>query len=127
VGTARLVSVVKLIRQQIIALGGEVRFQAIVTDFIIKDRKLVGLVINGEEVLHCQAVLLGIGHSARDTFRVLLERGVTMQQKPFSIGVRIEHPQELIDRLQAGLPCPTRQVRLYLLHVSRRLCGGGCL
>lgn len=102
VGTDRLVSVVKQIRQQVIALGGEVRFQAKVTDFIIKDRKLVGLVINGEEVLHCQAVLLGIGHSARDTFRVLLERGVTMQQKPFSIGVRIEHPQELIDRAQYG-------------------------
>lgn len=102
IGTDLLRMIVKKIRHEIIARGGEVRFQAKVSDFIIKDGKLNGLVINDRERLACHLALLGIGHSARDTFAVLHSRGVAMIQKPFSIGVRIEHPQEVIDRAQYG-------------------------
>ena len=102
IGTDLLKTVVKNIRNEIIALGGEVRFQSRVTDFVIKDGKIEALMINGEERLECKTVLLAIGHSARDTFEVLYRRGVAMSPKPFSIGIRIEHPQELINRAQYG-------------------------
>jgi uncharacterized FAD-dependent dehydrogenase len=102
IGTDLLKTTVKNIRQEIIARGGEVRFNAKVTDFIIKDEKVIGLKINDSEQLRCGVVLLGIGHSARDTFEILSDRGVVMNQKPFSIGVRVEHPQEIIDKAQYG-------------------------
>lgn len=102
VGTDLLKSVVINIRNQIIRNGGEVRFKAKVTDFIIKDYEIRGLVINESEKIKCNTVLLGIGHSARDTFRTLNLRGVKITPKPFSIGVRIEHPQKLIDHAQYG-------------------------
>lgn len=102
IGTDVLRSTVKNIRQEIIAYGGEVRFNAKVTDFVIKDGKIHAVIINNDETLYCKVVLLAIGHSARDTFEVLLRRGVGMSRKPFSIGVRIEHPQEIINRAQYG-------------------------
>ena len=102
IGTDLLRETVKNIRTEIIAHGGEVRFQSKVTDFIIHDGQLTALIINDHEQLDCTAALLGIGHSARDTFEILHQRGITMTQKPFSIGVRIEHSQNLIDRSQYG-------------------------
>lgn len=102
IGTDLLRETVKNIRQTIIAHGGEVRFQSQVTDFLIDHNQLTGLVINHQEQLRCDVALLGIGHSARDTFHTLYEKGVAMTQKPFSIGVRIEHPQKLIDHAQYG-------------------------
>jgi len=103
IGTDLLREIVKNIRKEIIAAGGDVRFQAKVTDFIIEDKLLSGLVINDHEKIHCSIALLGIGHSARDTYEALHKRGIAMTQKPFSIGVRIEHPQNIIDKAQYGL------------------------
>ena len=102
VGTDRLRQVVKKIRQQIVNLGGEVRFGRQVTDLRIEAGELTGLTVNGSQTIDCSVALLGIGHSARDTYRQLQRLGVAMEAKPFSIGVRIEHPQELIDRSQYG-------------------------
>lgn len=102
IGTDILKTVVKNIRQEIISYGGEVRFNAKVTDFIIEDGNIKGVIIDNNEELCCQVVLLATGHSARDTYEVLLRRGVAMSQKPFSIGLRIEHPQDFIDRAQYG-------------------------
>lgn len=102
IGTDMLKSTVINIRKEIIAHGGEVRFKAKVTDFIIKDGNIDALVINDKERLHCRVILLAIGHSARDTYDVLHRRGVCMSQKPFSIGVRIEHPQDIINKAQYG-------------------------
>ncbi|MGI5910986.1 MAG: FAD-dependent protein [Syntrophomonadaceae bacterium] len=102
VGTDKLKSTVKNIREEIIAYGGKVCFKAKVTDFIIKDGKIKALVINDNEELDCQVILLAIGHSARDTFALLHHRGITMIPKPFSIGVRIEHPQDIINQAQYG-------------------------
>lgn len=103
IGTDLLRETVKNIRKKIISLGGEVKFQSKVTDFMIEDGRLTGLVINEKATLPCQVALLGIGHSARDTFETLHQLGVAMSQKPFSIGVRIEHPQKLIDQAQYGV------------------------
>ncbi len=111
IGTFKLVKVVENLRQQIIALGGEIRFQQRVTDVLVEDgkhgRQLRGLRVldqaSGEtSELRTDHAILALGHSARDTFAMLHERGVQMQAKPFSIGFRIEHPQSLIDRARWG-------------------------
>lgn len=102
IGTDILKSVVKNIRQEILAYGGEVRFKAKVTDFIIKDGNIEAVIINDKERLPGKVILLAIGHSARDTMEVLYHRGIGMAQKSFSIGVRIEHPQNTINIAQYG-------------------------
>jgi uncharacterized FAD-dependent dehydrogenase len=102
IGTFRLTGVVENMREQIRALGGEVRFQQRVTDVLIEDGQLVGVELNGGEQIHSRHVILALGHSARDTFRMLHGRGVFMEAKPFSVGFRIEHPQSLIDRARLG-------------------------
>lgn len=102
VGTDNLRTMVKNIRRQIIAYGGQVEFEAKVTDINVKDGKLIGITINGDRYLACDIAMFGIGHSARDTYEMLYHRGIMMEAKPFAIGVRIEHPQELIDRAQYG-------------------------
>ena len=102
IGTDLLRSTVKNIRQKILAFGGDVRFRAKVMDLIIKDGRIAGIILNGSEKLECGVLMPAIGHSARDTFEMLYRRGVGMSRKAFSIGVRIEHPQELIDRAQYG-------------------------
>ena len=105
IGTDKLPGVVRSIRQQVIALGGEVRFSTQVTDFRLKEGRLVGLTLRtpaGEEALECSQVILAIGHSARDTFQELHSLGLPMEAKAFSVGARIEHPASLIDRAQYG-------------------------
>ena len=102
VGTDVLLTVVQNIRQRIISLGGQVRFNSQVTDLIIDNGVLTGLEINGAEHISCDRAILAIGHSARDTFEKLLDLGIEMQPKVFSMGVRIEHLQSSIDRAQYG-------------------------
>src|SRR6476620_8754206 len=111
IGTFKLVKVVENLREQIIALGGEIRFEQRVTDVIIEgqgeQRQLRGLkVLNqatGETTeLRADHVVMALGHSSRDTFAMLYQRGVAMEAKPFSIGFRIEHPQGIIDRARWG-------------------------
>ena len=103
IGTDKLREVVKNIRQEIIALGGQVEFESKVTDIDVKDGQLKGLTINETKYIPCSIALFGIGHSARDTYEMLYQRGVAMEAKAFSIGVRIEHPQEVIDASQYGI------------------------
>ena len=102
IGTFRLTGVVENMRQQIEALGGEVRFQQRVTDVLIDDGQLTGVVLADGEQLKSRHVIMALGHSARDTFRMLHDRGVYMEAKPFSVGFRIEHPQSLIDSARLG-------------------------
>ncbi|MDP3230004.1 MAG: NAD(P)/FAD-dependent oxidoreductase [Acidovorax sp.] len=111
IGTFKLVKVVENLREQIIALGGEIRFEQRVTDVIVENdapgRHLRGLkVLNqatGETTeLRADHVVMALGHSSRDTFAMLYERGVAMEAKPFSIGFRVEHPQGVIDRARWG-------------------------
>lgn len=105
IGTDRLHETVKNIRKKIINLGGEVRFNAVVTEILRKDGQVkgVGFVEKGNYAqLSSDHVVLAIGHSARDTFQRMFSSGIYMEQKPFSIGVRIEHPQKMIDQIQYG-------------------------
>jgi uncharacterized protein len=102
IGTFRLVSMVEKMRADIEALGGEIRFQQRVTDVLIEDGAIRGVTLVSGEELRADHVVLALGHSARDTFAMLHERGVYMEAKPFSVGFRIEHPQSIIDRARFG-------------------------
>jgi uncharacterized FAD-dependent dehydrogenase len=112
VGTFRLVGMVEKLRADIEALGGEIRFQQQVSDVLIEDgpsrgggpatRRIRGLTLASGEQLDADHVVLALGHSARDTFAMLQQRGVYLEAKPFSVGFRIEHPQSLIDRARFG-------------------------
>jgi len=107
IGTFRLVTMVESLRAEIEALGGEYRFSARVTDLDIETagdgrRRVRGVMLDDGSRIAASHVVLAIGHSARDTFQMLHDRGVAMEAKPFSIGVRIEHPQSLIDRCRFG-------------------------
>lgn len=102
IGTFRLVGVVEQLRATIQSLGGEIRFQSRVSDLLIDDGQVCGVELSSGEQIQTNAVLLAVGHSARDTFEMLHARGVAMEPKAFSMGFRIEHPQSMIDRCQYG-------------------------
>lgn len=127
IGTDKLRMVVKNIRQKMIDLGAEVRFESAVTDLVIESGKLKGLVINQDQYVPCAAALFGIGHSARDTYRMLAEKKVMLEAKAFAVGVRIEHPQEFIDRAQFGADAghPRLGVADYAVTYQDTLTGRG--
>lgn len=105
VGTDQLIGAVKGLRTAIQQEGGEVLFSHHVTDVLVKDGKVCGLRVDtprGNVTLDADRVIAAIGHSARDTMAMLYERGLPMEQKPFAVGVRIEHPRTMIDRSQYG-------------------------
>jgi len=106
IGTFRLVGMIEKMRADIEALGGEIRFEQRVTDVLIEPgpdgRHIRGVTLASGEQLRADHVVLALGHSARDTFAMLHERGVFMEAKPFSVGFRIEHPQSIIDRARFG-------------------------
>lgn len=102
VGTDILKDVVKNIRAEIISLGGEIRFNTKLSDVSIKNGKVNSITLSSGETIPCSVLILGIGHSARDTYKMLFEKGVNMIQKPFSVGFRIEHLQEDINRAMYG-------------------------
>jgi len=102
IGTFRLVTVVEQLRATIESLGGEIRFQNRVDDIIIDNGQVRGVTLASGETINTDHVLLAVGHSARDTFKMLYDRGVYIEAKPFSIGFRIEHPQSLIDTCRFG-------------------------
>ena len=102
-GTDKLIAIVRNLRKEIIRLGGEVRFGAKVTDFLIEEKKKIkGVIINNEEKLYAGHIVLAIGHSARDTFQVLERSGFAMEPKAFAVGYRVQHPQKDIDESQYG-------------------------
>jgi uncharacterized protein len=102
IGTFRLVKMVEAMRDTIESLGGEFRFQSKVVDLDIDNGQMRGVVLEGGEHIATDHVVLAVGHSARDTFQMLHDRGVYVEAKPFSIGFRAEHPQSLIDRARFG-------------------------
>jgi uncharacterized FAD-dependent dehydrogenase len=106
IGTFRLTGVVARMREEIIALGGEVRFEHKVVDLLIDERdsakEVRGVQLADGTTIASRHVVLALGHSSRDTFRMLEQRKVFMEAKPFAIGFRIEHPQSLIDRARLG-------------------------
>lgn len=102
IGTLKLVKIVEKMRNTIQDLGGEFLFQSRADDLMIEDGQLRGVVLADGEKLHSDRVILAIGHSARDTFNMLYRQGVQIEAKPFSMGLRIEHPQPMIDECRFG-------------------------
>lgn len=102
IGTFRLVGMVEEMRKTIIELGGEIRFESRVTDIAIQDQQVQGVTLHHGEFIPTNHLVLAVGHSARDTFEMVYDKGIYVEAKPFSIGFRIEHPQSLIDRARYG-------------------------
>ena len=100
IGSNKLPVVVQNIRQTILEHGGEIHFDSFVTDFILEDKSIKGVIVNGCDEHFAEAVILATGHSARDIFHLLERRKVVIEPKPFALGVRVEHPQALIDEIQ---------------------------
>lgn len=103
IGTDVLCRVVERMREQILEWGGRVRFESQMTDVDIQDGKIAGVWVNGTEYLACEKLVLATGHSARDTFEMLYAREVPMEAKAFAVGLRVEHPQEMINESQYGM------------------------
>ncbi len=102
IGTDKLIKVVRTIREEIQALGGEVRFETMMDELLLRDGRVCGVRLRSGEVIATDRVILAVGHSARPTFEMLHGLGVSMEAKPLSIGVRVEHPQSVIDKTQYG-------------------------
>lgn len=133
IGTDILMRVVENLRRQIIEWGGEVRFASQVTSLLAENGRVAGVVVNGEEI-RSGTVVLAIGHSARDTFHMLHELRIPMEAKSFAVGLRMEHPREMIDRLQYGecsIPLPAASYKVTAQTASGRgvysfcMCPGG--
>ena len=102
IGTDLLRNIIKNMRNKIISLGGEFYFNSKLTDIIIEDNKVKQIEINNKELIDCNILLLAIGHSARDTFYLLKDKNINMQNKPFAVGLRVMHDKEFIDNSQYG-------------------------
>lgn len=136
-GTDALIGLVKNIRRFIEEAGGEVRFSSKVTDLEIRDNTLTAVMVNDSEKIETNTMVLAVGHSARDTFSMLKDKGLCMEAKSFAVGLRAEHPQTLINQYQYGQEDPEdlgaaaykvthrgkRTGCVQLLHVSWRICG----
>lgn len=107
IGTDRLRRVIVNIRRYLEKCGAVIRFQEKLTDIIAGPDRLRAIVINGRLEEMCDILLLAPGNSARDTYAMLEHRGIRIEQKPFAVGVRVEHPQELINQIQYGFPTPS--------------------
>lgn len=102
IGTDVLSKIVKSMREEILRLGGEVRFHSRVTEILTENGRVTGVRVNDTETIPCEQVVLAPGHSARDTFSMLYEKQFPMSAKPFAVGFRVEHPQKLINVSQYG-------------------------
>lgn len=102
IGTNKLPQLIENIRHEIITCGGEVHFDSKLTDLLVENDEVVGIEINGSQKVACKRLILATGHSARDIFYLLNEKKIALEFKPFALGVRVEHSQELIDQIQYG-------------------------
>ncbi|MCF8282890.1 MAG: FAD-binding protein [Bacteroidales bacterium] len=100
IGSNKLPQIVSNIRETILHFGGEVHFDSLVTDFIVEENQLKGVVVNEGAERRAASVILATGHSARDVYAILHKRNILIEAKPFALGVRVEHPQALIDKIQ---------------------------
>lgn len=100
IGTNKLPQIIQYIREKIIECGGRVIFEKRVTDFIVQQNSIKGVVVQNGDVIEANNVILATGHSARDIFELLEQKKIYIEAKPFALGVRAEHPQELIDKIQ---------------------------
>lgn len=106
IGTDVLRDIVRRMREEIIRLGGQVRFESQVTDICLEDGRVRGVVVNGSQRIDCGQLVLAVGHSARDTFEMLYNRRIPMEAKAFAVGLRVQHPQAMINESQYGTAEP---------------------
>ena len=102
IGTDKLTGIVKNMREKIILNGGEIHFESTLTNILIKDNKITGVVINNKDIYETDNLIIAIGHGAKDTFNMLYKKGVLMENKPFAVGIRIMHDQNMINENQYG-------------------------
>jgi len=100
IGTNKLPGIIKNIRQTILDCGGEIHFETKLVDLILKDNQITEIVTSNGNKISIKALILATGHSARDIYQLLSDKNISLEQKPFAMGVRVEHPQELIDSIQ---------------------------
>ncbi len=127
-GTDVLCGIVRAVRNYILEHGGEIHYSARLTDVRVSDGSVAGIVINGVEEYPASTLYLAVGHSARDTFRMLHENGVALEQKPISVGVRIEHPADVINRVRYGAKyhdAPGQDAATYSFNHTDRKTGRG--
>lgn len=105
IGTDRLRVVIRAIRNELLSQGFQIGFSRRLTDIISRNGRICRLVVNHREELDCDYLILATGHSSRDTYELLEQRSILLEQKPFAVGVRVEHPQELINSIQYGMTC----------------------
>lgn len=137
IGSNKLPKVVANIRATIQHYGGAIHFDSLVTDFIVQDQKIIGVKVNGDQEHIAKAVILATGHSARDIYQLLHQKNITIEAKPFALGVRIEHPQLLIDKIQynqspreEGLPASSYKLACQVGNrgvFSFCMCPGGLI
>ena len=129
-GTDVLCRIVRNIRNYILERGGEIYYSSKMTDMLIADDKVSGVVINGEKEHRCSSLYLAVGHSSRDTFEMLHKKGVVIEQKPISVGVRIEHPVKSSISYAMAINIrtfPALGPQLILLTTPIEKQGGGCI
>lgn len=123
IGTDVLCEIVKNIRKYILEHGGEIHYSSKMTDVLIKDGKASGVVIDEEKEYHSSIIFLAVGHSARDTFETIHNRGIALEQKPIAVGLRIEHPAKTINLLRYGKKYenyPGLEAATYSLNYTNR-------
>ena len=125
IGTDRLGGIISNIRHTIEAAGGEYRFGSRVTDLIVHDGRVLGVRTNGGDEIRGDAVILATGHSARDIYHLFVRRGWRLEAKPFALGVRVEHPQELINRIQYHGPSYSRLLPAATYSLTTQAAGHG--
>lgn len=136
-GTNKLPSIIKNMRQSILDGGGEIHFETKLSDFILKNDKVLGVIDQNGKEYQAEAVILATGHSARDLYHLLDQRGITLEAKDFAMGVRIEHPQQLINSIQyhSSSPSPLLPTASYSLVCQAQdrgvfsfcMCPGGII
>ena len=100
IGTNKLPKIIQTIRETILNFGGEIHFNSVVTDFVVKNQKIKALQLNDDKEIPVNSVILATGHSARDIYELLHRKEISIKAKSFAMGVRVEHPQEIIDQIQ---------------------------
>lgn len=106
IGTNKLPGIIKNIRKTIINAGGKIFFETKLTDLVVKDNKITEITTSNGDKIEVKEIIFATGHSARDIYKLLHNKGIQLEQKPFAMGVRVEHPQDLIDSIQYN--CSTR-------------------
>ena len=125
IGSNKLPKIIAAMRQTVLNAGGEIHYSSRVTDFIINDNKLKGVVVNSKEEYLANAVILAAGHSARDIYYLLQKNKIKIEAKPFAMGVRIEHPQPLINEIQYHMKIKPESIPAATYNLSTNIDGTG--